>query len=206
MKTLKNSFLLLALLCCSSAAMAQLGVRAGINLANVDFDIDDSPVDIETDVRVGFQVAAFYEAALSDNFSLQPELTFIQKGFKIEDTGDDLTRTLNYLEVPVLGKYNFNEGEVLFFLQGGPSFGFALSGEDKLGNQSEDIDFEEDDVTRFDFGLQLGGGLGFPVGDGTLFFDARYLLGLTNGNENDDPTVFNRGIGLSIGYKFMMNN
>ena len=109
------------------------------------------------------------------------------------------------MEIPILAKYMFggNNGPQ-FFATAGPSFGFGLNGKIKAtGEDDEDLDFDENMITKLDISLSIGAGAQFAVGPGELFVDARYLLGLNSLDDSEDPEDSkNRGIGISAGFLF----
>ena len=141
-----------------------------------------------------FESNAGFTIGLGFNFpigtgpiSLQPELNFIQKGWKVEDDGTSVKTKLNYLEIPILAKATFGEG-TKFYLNAGPSIGFGLGGKLKAkeGSISGELDIkfgDGDDEDAFyiekrtDIGLQLGGGL--LIAD-KVMIDIRYGLGLSS--------------------------
>ena len=204
MKFLKPSLILL-LIMTANLAYSQIGVRAGVNIAtqSYDDDYDGDPSSI-----IGLNLGLVYELVLTDNISLQPEIHFIQKGAK-EKFDDffgsgEVSITLNYLELAVMGKFNvLNFGDNgNFYLGLTPHLGYGLNGKFKFEfegeSETEDIDFDEDGINRIDFGVGFGLGASF----GNLFIDARYNLGLANLNDSDDFTINNRGLLVGIGYKF----
>jgi len=203
----------LLILFCSSQAYAQLGVRAGINLAKLNFQEDFDYVDLKP--IVGLNLGALYEIQLSDKFSLQPEIHFIQKGLKIVDQEYDETITIlfNSLDFALMSKFNFlNLGEsTKAYVAATPYVGYSLSGtfkEEYDGmSYTEDIDFDDDEIRRFDFGIGLGIGLSWN----RFFVDARYNFGLLNIDNYEDEDeyydeydfrVYHRGILIGVGYRF----
>lgn len=210
MKQVMRILPLALLLFLGTTAFAQidLGARAGINLANQNFDAEGD--EFEPDSRLGLQFAATLGIPLGESgLRLQPELSFIQKGYMLEF--EFLGQTIeedfivNYLEVPIMLQYVFGEEDGFFgFAQAGPSVGYAMSGKSKSGDDEEDFDFDEAQYERLEFGAQFGIGIGTQAGPGQIYLDARYLLGLTNlnGDEDfDDIDVTNNGIGISVGYR-----
>jgi hypothetical protein len=167
-------------------------------------------------------LGAVAEIRLSDNFAIQPELNFIQKGFQVEETYSDpgvgtvtekFEVILNYIEIPVMLKGGVPFGPARFDVLAGPSIGYALNGKIKFTetangmteSDSQDIDFGEDDFARTDFSVQFGAAFSLALGESaTLFADARYILGLTNLNTSpdDDITANNRGVALTVGALF----
>ena len=214
------SFLLLAGL---AQAQISIGVRAGANLANVSFS-DTSDLDIgDPKTRVGAILGAVLEMGITEKLAIQVEPSFIQKGWRIKDESQLLGQTIkidgnytfNYIDVPVLAKLRFNGENTGLYAFAGPTFGYMASGKYKVTSEfagqketeEEDIEFDDEDgINRFDVGATLGAGFQLNLGGGRLFFDARYNLGLSNIADeeevDDDFSIRNKGIGLSIGYLF----
>jgi hypothetical protein len=173
----------------------RFGVRAGVLISKQNFDEGNLAVDPKS--KFGADLAILYTLPIGDGFfALQPELHWMQKGSTIEDiggTGDDVTNTLNYLELPVLLRFNFG-GSLKLFAIGGPSMGFFL------GGTSDGNDLEKDDFEDIEWGLHLGAGIGL----GAFEVDIRYLAGLSDINavEGDLTEVKNSAFGAGLTYKF----
>jgi hypothetical protein len=159
-------------------------------------------------------------------FSVQPELLYIQKGYKTEEDGESNKLYLNHLELPVLAKVSFGGESVKAYVNAGPSVGFNMGGKLKyeFENESESIKLrfgdkentdetwyiDKEDYNRVDLGMQFGGGLALQAGPGSLILDARYGLGLSNfrkapetipsGMSKSDFKNQNRVFALSLGY------
>ena len=128
---------------------------------------------------------------MSERFSVQPALNFIQKGFKnTEDLGNGVTEkaksTINLIEVPVNFLYNSNGKGGNFFAGAGPSLGFAISGNsrvtysDNTPEESSDLKFGntvDDDLKGLDLGANLIAGYCLSSG---LLFSVNYNFGLSN--------------------------
>ncbi len=88
MKTLTTRlFLLLGLIIFAASIQAQslnFGVRAGINSATVNIE-DESGLSIEPDSRIGIDIGLLIEIGISEDFSIQPEIHYLQKGFQLEN-------------------------------------------------------------------------------------------------------------------------
>lgn len=210
MKTIFLSILMGTLLLLPNnplTAQFNIGFKAGVNLAKQKFD--GQGFSISPDNRLGFQVGAMAEVGLGQNLAIQPEVLFIQKGFKAEFddpfTGEKTKSvlTLNHVEVPLLVKYKIPSTGIGFFFTGGPALGYAASGKSEFDGESSKIEDEDwEGYNRFEFGAHVGTGVLIPTGAGAVSIDVRYILGISNlnGDESDDTKAFNRGIGLSIGY------
>ena len=122
------------------------------------------------------------------------------------------TIKLSYLEIPVLAKIAIpTQGSVKPVLIIGPSLSFKLSAEAEGEmevegySESEEIDIS-DEVSGVDFGLVFGAGVDVLLASGTLTFDARYNLGLTNvpDIEGESYDVKNAVISFMVGYAFAL--
>jgi hypothetical protein len=219
--------ILLAAACCGLAFASQaqgikVGPRIGVNFATMAFDPEEEGFDPKS--RTGLQAGLVVNIGVNEMFSIQPEILFSQKGYKVEETEDGIEGKLDvatsYLEVPILAKVQFGSGGVKPFINAGPYFGYWMGGNTKLTIDGDDIfdeDFDFDDesmdnANRMDIGLSVGAGIGFDAGPGQLTLDVRYGLGLTS--LSDEPegwdsdvdgeygTEKNRVLGVSISYMF----
>lgn len=166
---------LLSLACIQKAsAQADFGLRAGINIANVN----DRPDNFDPDSRTGLMVGGYlnFKVPMSP-ISIQPEAVYSQKGFEIGDG----TAEVDYLEIPVLAKFSFAPGPVQPHVYLGPYAGFVLNSEASGNNISVDID-----NTQTDFGGIVGAGTNLNAGVTKLNVSIRYGFGLTNMFENSD--------------------
>ena len=174
----------------------RFGVRVGGIISRQDFESSNFTEDPES--KFGGDLAILAAIPIGGGFfMLQPELHWMQKGFKIEDalTGDDYTSTLNYIELPLLARINFG-GSLKVFAFAGPSVGYLISGsyEDANGGQDAQDILDE---------LEYSGYFGIGVGLGTLEVDLRYMAGLSD--IADSPTISdvkNSSYGLGLTLKF----
>jgi hypothetical protein len=180
-------------------AQPKFGVRVGVNISNQEFK--QGNLTIEPKSKFGLDFGLVSEFPLGEVVSFAPELHWLQKGYKVEDfeiDGNlfDFTSTLNYLELPLLVKFNFGE-TAKFFVMGGPSFGYLLS-EKTVDGDGNDYEFI-DDITRIELGAHLGAGIAV----GPVVIDLRYLLGITNlAKEIPDAEVRNTGFGGGVSLMF----
>ena len=194
---MKKLFLTVAAVAiCTATLFAQIsvGAKAGVNLANVIGDVDN------TDMKVGFHVGGYVNVAFSDALSLQPELLFNSVGYKYTVSNGfdeaDVTSNLNYISIPVSLMYSFGPVN----LHAGPQLGFLMSAKTKSDFDGFDDQDLKDDLKSTDLGFNVGAGVKF----GNLNVTARYTIGLSNiadGDDADDIDVKNGVIQLSLGYK-----
>ena len=219
MKLLKIAFATLLLTLFASDAFSQfsIGARGGIHIADYAISGADG-FGTNPESRLGPLVGVVSEIRFSDNFAIQPELNFLQKGASQDiQFSDSLFGGLrveaevfvNYLELPVLLKVGSSFSTLRVDALVGPGFGYAMSGKTKgtittngvPESEEESIDFDEDGFSRTDFSLHFGGMLTFQAGGAAkIFVDGRYILGLTNLNTSDSDTeTRNRGVSFSAG-------
>ncbi|WP_432410732.1 porin family protein [Rasiella sp. SM2506] len=160
----------------------QFGAKGGLNLASIR---GDNSGDFESVTSFNFGIMS--EIPISEKFSFQPELMYSGQGYSIEDT----TIKLNYLNMPLMGKYYVIKG---LSLEAGPQMGFLLSA------KNEDTDIK-DSLNTVDLGVNFG--IGYKLDNG-LNFGLRYNLGLSDINDLEGVTNKNQNgvFQLSVGYFF----
>ena len=188
-----------------ASAQIDFGVKAGLNLANVNY----SEEGLDTKMLVTFQAGVVADINISDHLAIQPGLLLVGKGFKseVELFGETFKTTANpmYLQVPVNLLYKGN----MFYAGVGPYAGFGLFGKVKSegGGQSdsEDLSFgsgEDDTWSALDFGANLEAGVMLN----NIRIGAGYALGLANVIPNDvrsgDESVKNSVISVNVTYMF----
>jgi hypothetical protein len=180
----KLSFVVMALAVCTSliAQSPKFGLKGGLNLSTI--------TNTEGDVKAGFHVGALSHIHITPAFSLQPEVMYSTQGVK---SSSNSSLSLNYLNIPLLLQYNFDNG---FRLQGGPQIGFLTSAKAKSGDLSVDV---TDSYKDIDFSIPLG--VGYLSNSG-LGVDARYNIGITNVVESSSENYKNSVIQLGLFYLF----
>ncbi|MEO9144312.1 MAG: porin family protein [Ginsengibacter sp.] len=192
MKKLLFAITAIAFFTVSAQAQTSFGLKAGMTSANLK--ISGNGLSISMKSKIGFYAGAFADLGVSDQFSVQPELTYSLLGAKLDSDGDKFKEDLGYINLPVLLKYN-KEGFSAFL---GPQIGYLLSAKSKSGSNSED---DKDSWKSTDFSGVIGAGYTLTNGFG---FDARYQLGLSNiAKESDgEGTVKNNAFMIGIHYRF----
>ena len=163
----------------ASTVFAQnaIGILAGFNVTNML----RSPPHPSTshEHRVRYAAGGLVEFALIQNFSLQLEPMYIQKGanFDFIDTESerlDAQRDevdLTYLELPILLKFRLLNHMTGPYLLAGPSAGLLLSAKQGDRQGKDDI---KDQRKSFDVGIGGGGGLFLASENVTIFVEGRY--------------------------------
>ena len=200
---MKKLFLSLTFAITAFVANAQFTIIPKIGLAVAS--TTNKPKENDARMTNGVQLGVACDMRITDIFSVQPELLFIQKGQKFKKAligAETTTLTINYLEIPVLAKLKFGNDNAKFYVNVGPSLGIAMSASYKqTGESAEDIPIgssDDDFFKRTDIGAQFGAGLML----GNFMIDLRYGLGLTNiinGGDND-LSQKNNVIGITVGY------
>lgn len=193
---MKKVLLVFAIVATAVTAQAQVsfGVKAGLNGYNFSGpDADDA--DYKT--KIGFNVGALVGIPVSDQFSVQPELLFSAEGSKISEGDDRINFNLNYLNIPVLLKFNSTSG---FYAEAGPQVGFLMSAkaDSKIGGVSDEEDIK-DSFKGTNFSLAIGAG--YKLGNG-LGIGARYNLGLSSVADDSDVNVKLGGFQFGLSYTF----
>jgi len=178
----------------STTLLAQdpkFGLKGGINLATLANHPNDP------DWRLGWHAGLLSHIHITPSFSLQPEVVYSSQGaeFKRFVNNQDLKLKLNYVNIPVLLQYNFNNG---FRLQGGPQIGFLVNVADKVGDV-ELNSVSRDNFHTIDFSIPLGISYLSESGFGV---DARYNLGVTNVVEGTERNIRNSGFQFGLFYLF----
>lgn len=163
-------------------AQLRLGIKGGVNFANVD----GGPDGIDYKSKTGFHAGAVAEIGFGGNLAIQPELLYSSQGTKVEGAGDF---NLDYVSVPVLVKYYIVSD--LLSIEAGPQFSFLV---DDSNDAIDDIGNGGDNKS-FDFAV--AGGIGLNITK-NLFAQARYTIGLTEVSKDAD--IKNSVFQLSVGY------
>tara|TARA_Y100000991_G_C21874900_1_gene306871 strand:- start:182 stop:799 length:618 start_codon:yes stop_codon:yes gene_type:complete len=182
------------------------GAKAGLNFANMTGDDAEG-----TDARTSIHLGVTAEIAISDVFSIQPELLYSGQGYKadsfielyddngnfIDEVDADLTAKVNYLSLPIMAKFYVSDA---FSLEAGPQISFLMSakGDFEGGGSSEEVDFK-DALKSTDFALNLGAGYKLDSG---LNFSLRYSIGMTDVPDGDSDGFKHSVLQLSVGYNF----
>lgn len=172
-----------------SAQHANIGIKGGLNVFNINNDNGS-----KYDPKVGFNLGLLGHIHLSKQVALQPEILYSGQGAKYTVAGTDVKINLDYVNVPVLLQYMFDNG---FRLEVGPQVGFLVGAKSKIGSTNTDI---KNNLKSVDFAL--AGGIGYVHPATGFGVDLRYNLGLININENTSVKSTNRGLQVGVFYLF----
>lgn len=201
---MKKGLILVLFALVSTVSFAQISWsgKVGMNMSNFTGDM-------ETDMRVGFNLGVGMEYSFTDLWSLQTGLMFSQKGAKSEVEGESEKYNPLYLEIPVMAGARFavtDNQSVL--VKAGPYFGIGIAGKVKSEYSedgesfSEKADFFGDDGgKRFDCGLGIG--VAYEINKFFVSLDGQF--GFTPVIDFDVEGVSNpknMNFSIGVGYKF----
>ena len=145
-------------------------------------------------IRLAFTPKAFCVTSASDGLGSRPYSALLitsvvspdrltarsifSSSFDTSGLGvDELKTTLNYIEAPLLGRYELSPGAQLQpFVYAGGAAALYLGGEFEVDGETQDVD--DDNVATIDLGFVIGAGAEMAAGTTTLIFDLRYTHGL----------------------------
>jgi hypothetical protein len=172
----------------------RLGIVAGGTFSQLR-GIDN----INVQSRTGTMFGASLLLPLGGSVALQPELLFSNKGSKFNTgTGGEKDIRLDYLEIPVLLRYDLAGGAALDpHIYAGPSIGYKVGCNVKFSgggipNSSSDCTRDNFDAKTLDWGAIVGAGVDLSVGGLGVTGGARYGIGLADINKADSPTITQR--------------
>lgn len=155
--------------------------------------------------RTGLQLGAVGKLGISERWSIQPELTFMQKGVKVETGPIESKFKTSYIGIPILAKYSLLAiGFAKIHLTGGVYTSIRTGGEvefkDLGGTSTQDLN--NSGWRRVDYGMAVGGGAELPNKYGIWVIDFRYDYSFTDMHKTDNVRNSNRTIGISITYLY----
>ncbi|HKK11101.1 MAG TPA: porin family protein, partial [Bacteroidales bacterium] len=142
---------------------SQFGFKGGLNLSNMTVEGND-----DSNLKAGFHAGVFNKIGITESFSIQPELLYSSKGFKLNydesAIADGETQfNLNYIDLPVKLVFNLSRD---FEFQFGPYFSYLAGA--NVDTDAEVLEFfnidSTDELDRENFNafeVGLTGGLGF---------------------------------------------
>lgn len=171
----------------SNDVFAQSGIRFGIRAGvHAGTQWGRAIIYNPSGTLIGFHGAIFADIPLSEDISLCPEISYVQKGFKL----DSIEFKSNYIDIPLLLKINMGDQGLYTII--GPYITYQPTANPLALNEKS---------------LSWGGtfGLGYHIGE-HLLIEARYNFNASIyqlANDSSNPYGFrNTTLGLSLGYLF----
>ena len=160
--------------------------------------------------EVLFRGALFGERSLGANIALRVEAAYVQREnpsllTQLPRRRNYIQPVINYLEVPMLFKFQLPLPIVDLYALAGPqiAYGIHLYSTYEEDNRifTERLDFRRMGIHRLDVGCYVGAGLEKEISRGRrIFIDIRYYLGLHNINANGQEKIFNQGKSFALGF------
>lgn len=193
MRSVRLLFVALALALASPAAAVttQVGVLAGFSFSNLRMD-----GDIEIEGRSSFAFGGVADLGFNERFGIRIEPTWLSKGAKATYRNaewgsiDGAVFQLDYLDIPVLARFDLATTPQRAYLLGGLGVSFATEQKVELTQSGavEEADFG-DVLEPMDLSLDLGLGLSFDVGSNRMTVDGRAAIGLMDINNGGTITL-----------------
>lgn len=172
------------------------GLKAGINVTNLNVSNAQASYDSRTGYHAGFFIREKFNKA-----AIQPELLLFTQQNTIEryQGAYSVTQSFTYLSMPIMVKFYPVWG---LNMQLGPQFGILLDGQRKtdygLATTTEDIKkyYKNSDVS-------ISAGLGYDFNFG-LGIDVRYNIGLQDiNNVSNGEKAKSQVFLVSLGWNFL---
>ncbi|AUC81517.1 porin family protein [Lacinutrix sp. Bg11-31] len=147
----------------------KIGVNAGLNYPNIIYNGNYK----NNNFSIGYLFGVSLDYYLKENLSLKANVNYERKTRKLELTyynnsnaeeigKEDFKETYDYINLPVLLKYEF--GNSKFFVNGGPFLSFLLKNKIDNDYPNDNSDFITD-LKNIDFGLSLGIGTNISLNE-----------------------------------------
>ncbi len=209
-------------------AQSYLTAHAGYGTTNVQvsgssiFDVVNPYIKPIAQYTAGIE----YERAMSRHFSFITGAHYASRGFGAREdfnidvfgidlpVGAQIVTRLEYIEVPVMVKYNLVEKGVTPYIKAGASTGYAFNGTitPKINAlitwnlPSININLQNDLYNRVDFSAIAGAGVSIPVEAlGSFHFDLTYRHSLNDMFQDNITNIKIKSHGVSAGIGFTMS-
>lgn len=197
-----------------------VGVNVGMNMSKVDFN---PRIKLSSHNGMAFGVTARYmsEKYFSMMCGIQAEINYAQRGWKenIEDgTGDTYSRTMNYVEIPLLAHLAFGKDALdkgmKFFVNMGPQVAYFISEKEKMSEEwnpsyrpnGVNQQYGKMVENKFDYGILGGIGMELSTKVGHFLLEGRYYYGLADFWGSSKKDEFGRSghnyMGVKLTYLF----
>lgn len=197
-----------------------VGGKAGVTLSQVFFN-----PSVPQGMKMGALAGVTFRYIEEKNFGLIAELNFAQRGWSenFEEAPYSYSRTVNYLQLPILAHIYFGNQHARFFFNAGPEFGLCLgestSANFDINNYATLPDFPVKNRNNtqftipveqtFDYGISAGlGAEVFVNKKNSITIEGRFYYGLGNILKSGRTEEFNASNSMSImvtlGYWFRL--
>jgi opacity protein-like surface antigen len=191
------------------------GPLGGVQATQIKFGPLYAGESFGVEPKLSFKAGGVLNYSFGKNVSLHSELTYAQTGKKLTSSLDENFKnkaTYNFLEVPLLLRFNFNTKMpgTQWYVNLGPHIDYWLSGKGKItasqpagrggtydskykirfgnGGVEEGVLFVSD-ANRWQFGLDIGGGVILPIQAQKLMLDVRLSYGTTYMGKGESSSI-----------------
>ena len=204
----KSFFLLFALTIFTNGLFAQLGLKAGVNMASEIKSLSQADIaaGFSTNNLTGYQIGLVYQA-MPKKSGLGVEIAALlsQKGSTIDSTNlvNSITegyKELSYIEVPFNLRYRLTLGFIGIYGIAGVYGGYALSGKivDEIKEVTENETFQSF-MDHVDYGYNFGAGIELFK---KIQLGGTWSQGLKNTSNSTTTTTNNRVFSINLVYMF----
>ena len=151
-------------------------------------------------IKTGISLGAAVGMPLAPMASFESGLYYVEKGGSSVDDNTRFTYQLNYLELPLILKYNYiSPSNVVFQPYVGCYLGLGISGDIKDYKQREAFSSYSNGYFRHgDSGIKIGCGVAYSF----LYAEIGYDFGLSNIGQDTFDDTRNGALRLSVGFAF----
>ena len=195
-----------------------IGAKGGVTLSMASF----SPT-VQQSMLKGMILGATFRYVEERNFGVIAEVNLEQRGWQedFEEAPYNYSRTLTYIQVPLLTHIYFGSTKFHGFFNAGPEFAYMIgestSANFDVHNYAELPDFpmvnrSNEQLSmpiknKFDYGISVGAGAEYFLRrNHSLVLEGRFYFGLGNmfGASKNDVFAASRGMSvqISLGYNF----
>lgn len=197
-----------------------VGAKGGVTVSRTFFN-----PSVPQGMKLGGMAGIMFRYIEENHFGLIAELNFEQRGWKesFKETDFKYSRTLNYLQIPVLAHIYFGSPRAHFFINAGPEIGFMIGESTSSNFDPEQIQTIPDfplhgrqvaQLTlgaepKVDFGISAGLGAElFTDSKGSIVVEGRFYYGLGNtvkcGRTQNFSSANSMSVMASVGYWFQL--
>lgn len=194
-----------------------VGGKAGMTMSKVSF----SP-DVKQSMLMGYMGGVTFKYTEENHFGLIAEVNIEQRGWQenFEEASFEYSRTLTYVQIPLLTHIYFGSSKFKGFFNLGPEFGYLIgestSANFDYSNPTKLTGFPTNRMTeqlnlpvqhKFDYGISVGAGAEYIIKRRhAISLEARLFYGLGNIYPDSKRDTFSASRSMSImatlGYSF----